>query len=460
MIAGDVNGMEDDQLLSVIDRLAAPAAIAGLVVAASASGATSGEIQRVISPGGIEAWLVTENTVPLIALNFAFVGGSVQDPAGKEGVAGMTAALLDEGAGDLDAQAFHRRLEETSVKLSFNGTRDNFTGEMRTLTKKRDEGFDLLRLALTKPRFDEEPVERIRAQMAARLRAEQTDPESIASREWFATAFPNHPYGRPPQGTLTSVAQISADDIRGFTRRVMARDTLKIAVVGDIDAATLAPMLDQVFGELPAKGELTPVPEITPKGLGAVRVIDLNVPQSVIQFGGSGLKRNDPDFMPAYVLHHILGGGSFSSRLYTEVREKRGLAYSVYSYLAPLDRAGLFLGGTATQNARAGESLTIIQNEIERLANDGPTAVELEKAKSYLVGSYPLRFDTSSKIAGQLVQIQLDELGIEYIDRRNSMIEAVTTEDIRRVADRYLKGDLLVTVVGRPDGIAARPARS
>jgi zinc protease len=441
-------------------RLAAPAAIAGLVAVATSSGASSAPIERVVSPGGIEAWLVTERSVPLIALNFAFVGGSTQDPAGKEGLANMLSSLLDEGAGDLDAQAFQRRLEETSVKLSFSASRDNFTGEMRTLTKNRADGFELLRLALSAPRFDQEPVERVRAQIEARLRSERSDPETIASREWFLLAFPDHPYGRPPQGTLETVARITSADLKDLAGRLFARDNLKVAVVGDIDAATLAQLLDQVFGSLPARADLVAVPETEPKNLGALRVFELNVPQSVIQFGGQGLKRKDEDFIPAFVLNHILGGGSFSSRLYTEVREKRGLAYSVYSYLAPLDRAGLFLGGTATQNARAAESLSIIQDEIRRLAVEGPTADELEKAKRFLIGSYPLRFDTSAKIAGQLVQIQLDELGIGYIDRRNSLIEAVTAEDIRRVADRMLTADLLVTVVGKPDGIAARPKRT
>jgi len=453
--------IEEDPMLGLLDpfgRIAATAVIGGFVAVATASSARSADIQRVVSPGGIEAWLVTERTVPLIAVNIAFRAGSAQDPAGREGTANMLASLLDEGAGDLDAQAFQRRLEETSVKISFGASRDNFTGEMRTLKTNQAAAFELLRLAVTAPRFDPEPVERVKAQTSARLRAELSDPEAIASREWFSLAFPDHPYGRPSKGTLDSVARVTADDLKALARRTMARDNLKVAVVGDIDAATLAPLLDQVFGALPAKAELVPVPETTPRGLGAVRVVELDVPQSVVQFGGQGLKRKDPDFMPAFVLNHILGGGSFTSRLYTEVREKRGLAYSVYSYLAPLDRAGLFLGGTATQNARAGESLTIIRREIDRLAQEGPSADELAKAKQFLVGSYPLRFDTSSKIAGQLVQLQLDELGIDYINRRNAEIEAVTAEDIRRVADRLFKSDLLVTVVGKPTDIAERPA--
>ena len=242
--------------------------------------------------------------------------------------------------------------------------------------------------------------------------------------------------------------------MRAFVGRVLARDTLKIAVVGDIDAATLAPLLDKVFGRLPASGQRLDVADAAPQGLGRRVVVDVDVPQTVLTFGWPGLKRSDPDFIPAFVLNHILGGGTFSSRFYREVRDKRGLAYSVYSYLMPLDHAGLMIGGVSTRNDRAAESLAVIEGEIARLAKEGPSAEELDKAKKYLIGSYALRFDTSGKIAGQLLQIQLDDLGIDYIHRRNGLMAAVTIEDIRRVAARLLHEKLLVSAAGRPVGLA------
>jgi zinc protease len=429
--------------------------LAGLIlVAPLPAGAT--KIERVITPGGIEAWLVQDHALPLISLELGFRGGSAQDPEDKAGVSHMVASLLDEGAGDLDAKTFHERLEERAVQLSFYSTRDHVRGSLRTLTEHREQAFDFLRLALTAPRFDVEAVERVRAKLLARLRRETTSPNDIASRRWWETAFGKHPYGRPVQGTLESVPRIGPEDLRAYVRRVFARDTLKIAVVGDIDAATLAPLLDRAFAALPAKAELAPVAAATPQGLGQQVFVELNVPQAVVTFGGLGIPRKDPDFIPAYVVNHIVGGGSFSSRFYREVRENRGLAYGIHSSLVWLDHAALFIGGTATRSDRVGQTIEIIERELRRIAEQGPTEEELAKAKAYLKGSYPLAFDSSSKIAGQLVHIQLDELGIDYINRRNDLIDAVTIEDARRAARRLLGGKVLVTVVGRPQGEPAK----
>ena len=410
-------------------------------------------IERVVSPGGIEAWLVRDKTVPLVSLDFAFRGGAIQDPADKAGVANMVASLLDEGAGELDAKAFHERLEEKAIQLGFSTGRDHVRGWLRTLKENRDAAFDLLRLALTAPRFDPQEVERVRGQVIARLTRETTNPSELSGKRWWSVAFPGHPYGRPVSGTLETVPRITADDLKDYTRRVFARDKLKVAVVGDIDAESTGALLDQVFGPLAAKADLAPVGAAQPAGLGRRVVVELDVPQAVVTFGGPGIARKDPDFMAAYIVNHILGGGSFSSRLYREVREKRGLAYSVYSQLVWLDHAAMLLGGTGTRAERAGETLDIIEQEIKRLAEAGPSEDELARAKSFLKGSYALGFDTSAKIAGQLVQIQLDELGIDYINRRSSLIDAVMIDDVRRVAKRLLDPGLLVTVVGRPQGL-------
>ena len=439
-------------MTAAITRLVAAAAL--VVFACGAQAAT--RIERVVSPGGREAWLVQDRSVPLVAMNFAFRGGANQDPPEKPGVAYLTAGLLDEGAGDLDTKAFAERIEQNAVELRFSAQRDNVTGALRVLRDRMDVGFDLLRLALTAPRFDAEPIERVRAQVLAALRRETTNPNNIASRLWWRTAFPDHPYGRPANGTLESVPLIGRDDVAAYARRVFARDQLKIAVVGDIDAATLAPLLDKVFGALPEKAELVSIKPAAIEGGGRRLYVDLKVPQAVLSFGGNGIARKDPDFIPAYIVNHILGGGSFSSRLYREVREKRGLVYSVYSYLLPLDRAALMIGGTQTRADRADETLNLIESEIRRMSGSGPTVAELEKAKSYLKGSYALNFDTSTKIAAQLVQIQIDDLGIDYIVRRNGLIDKVTLDDVRRAAKRLLDTGVLYSVVGRAGEIPAR----
>src|SRR5580704_18993477 len=325
------------------------AVIALLALPLFAPPALATTIERVVSPGGIEAWLVHEPAVPMIAVDFAFGGGAAQDPAGKAGTANLVASLLDEGAGDLDSKTFHARLERKAIELGFQAERDTLRGTLRTLTENRDEAFDYLRLALTQPRFEGTDVEIIRSQILSNLRRATTSPTDIASLRWWQTAFADHPYGRPVNGSLESVPTVTADDLKDYTRRVLARANLKIAVVGDIDAEAVKAMLDRVFGALPAEPDLKPVANVSPQGLGRRIVVKLDVPQAVVTFGGPGIARKDPDFMAAYIVNHILGGGAFSSRLYQEVREKRGLAYSVYDSLVWLNHTALFLGGTATR---------------------------------------------------------------------------------------------------------------
>ncbi len=436
----------------IISKLIAAGTIMSLALLSTAT-AQSGKdrIERIVTPGGIEIWHVRDNTLPMLSLEFAFKGGTAQDPVEKAGLAYIAAALLDEGAGNLDSRAFQEQLEERAISLSFTTDRDALRGSLKTLTENRDKAFELLKLALTAPRFDASEVERIKAQTLAMLRRRSTNPSNISGERWFARAFPNHPYGQPQQGTVESVAKITIDDLRAHHANVVARSTLKLASVGAIDGKELAVLVDQAFGALPKQGKLKTIVEVSPQALGEREIVDLDVPQTVITIGGAGLKRNDPDFIPAFVVNHILGGGTFSSRLYREVREKRGLAYSVYSYLAPLAHAGIFMSGVSTRNDRAAETLSIILDEIKVLADKGPSEDELTKAKSYLIGSFPLRFDTSGKVAGQLLEIQMENLGIDYIDRRNALVEAVSIADVRRVANRFLKdAGLLVTLVGRP----------
>jgi zinc protease len=439
--------------------IARRAVVALLALPLLAAPALATTIERVVSPGGIEAWLVHEPAVPMIAVDFAFVGGAAQDAPGKGGTASLAASLLDEGAGDIDAKTFHDRLERKAIELGFQAERDTLRGTLRTLTENKDEAFDYLRLAVTQPRFDATDVEVIRAQLLSMLRRASTSPTDIASQRWWQLAFADHPYGRPVNGTLESLPTVTIGDLKDYAHRVMARSNLKVAVVGDIDAEAVKVMLDRVFGALPAQPDLRPVANVAPQGLGRRVVVKVDVPQTVVMFGGPGIARKDPDFMAAYLVNHILGGGAFSSRLYQEVREKRGLAYSVYDSLVWLNHSALFIGGTATRADRANETLDVIDKEIHRLATDGPTAKELAEAKAYLNGSFVLNLDTSSKIAALLVQLQLDGLGIDYFTRRPEMINAVTLDDARRVAKRMLDGGMLVTVAGRPEGLVSTSAQ-
>jgi zinc protease len=438
-----------------MNRLSAFVAFACLTLLGAAPAASAMTIEKIVSPSGIPAWLVREQTVPLITLNYAFSGGSSQDAAEKSGTANLAADLLDEGAGELDGKAFHERMENHAIELGFRVGRDDFHGSLRALNEHRDEAFELLRLALTAPRFAADDVERVRGQELSGLLRDSTNPNTVASQQWWAAAFPGHPYGRESKGTMETLPRVTVDDLRDYVRRTFARNALTISVVGDVDAKTAGELIDRAFGGLPAKNDLRPVADVTPRGLGRRIVVNLDVPQAVVNFGGSGLARKDPDFMAGYIVNHILGGGSFSSRLYREVREKRGLAYGVSDSLIWFKHAAVIVGGTATQADRTADALTIIEAEKKRMAEEGPTPEELAAAKSFLKGSYALSLDTSAKIAAQLTQIQLDDLGIDYVTRRSAVIDAVTLDDAKRVAKRLYGGGMLVTVAGRPKGLTS-----
>ncbi len=403
---------------------------------------------------GIEAWHVASPVVPMIALSFTFEGGAAQDPEGKSGTAQMLSRLLDEGAGDLDSNAFQEALAARAIELSFHTGPDSIGGSLKTLLTHADEAIRLLALALAEPRFDAPAIERVRAQMIASLRYQQNDPGVLASRRYFRTAFPDHPYGRPSSGTIESVSAITRDDLVAMHRALIGRGGLKVAAVGAFEADGIAAMIQRAFGGLPEAGPLKPVPPTSIRELGSRIVVDLDVPQSVIRFGLPGIAWRDPDFIPAYVLNHILGGGAFTSRLFQEVREKRGLAYSVGTSLTSHRAVAMTWGYTATKNERVTEALDVIGDEISRLITDGPCDEELQKAKDYLTGSYALGFDTSTKIAGQLVQIAFEGMGMDYIARRNDMVANVTQADIRRAGARTLgAGNMLVVAAGRPTGM-------
>jgi zinc protease len=430
--------------------VAVAALLVGFLISLSPP-ANAMKIQTIKSPGGIEAWLVEAHEVPMMAMRFAFEGGSSQDPAGKEGLANFVTAMLDEGAGDLNSRQFQEGMEDISMRMTYEEAKDAFYGNFETLTANRPEAIKLLKLAINKPRFDADAVERIRQQLIAVLVYAARDPDKVAQEKWYAAAFAGHPYARPSNGTEKTVATITREDLEGYRKRVFAKDTLKVVAVGDIDAAQLGALLDEVFGDLPAKAELTPVAKTDPVTGGRQEVVDMNVPQSVAVFGLGAMARKDPDFIPAFVLNQILGGGGFASKLMEEVREKRGLAYSVYTYVYPYQHASIFSGGVATRNEAMGQSLDLIREELKKMADNGPSQEDLDNAKNYLIGSYPLRFDTNAKIATQLLGLRMDGFGPEYVDNRNAMIAAVTLDDMKRVGKRLLATDnLIVTIVGKP----------
>ncbi len=411
-------------------------------------------IKEVTSPGGITAWLVEGNTIPLIAMNFSFEAGTTSDPIGKEGTAHFLTGMMDEGADDMDGPTFQSRRDELAVKISFDAGLDQFEGTLQTLSKNKAEAFELLRKAVTAPHFETEAMERVRQQFLVSAKDDEQDPDKIAGRAWMKLALGDHPYARLSNGTPETIAKITPADLQDIHRRIFSRKGLKVSVVGDITAIELGKALDDIFGKLPDTDPPVQVQDAKISKGPITTVIERDIPQSIIVFGHEGLLRKDPDFFPAFVMSHILGGSGFASTLTTEVREKRGLTYGIGFGLNPLDHAGLYIGSVSTRNEKAGETLGIVKDVVKKMAEEGPDQATLDDAKTFLTGSYALRFDSNDKIAGQLLGLQQQNLGINYVNTRNGNIEAVTMEQVKAQAKRLLKADeLIVTVVGKPEGL-------
>jgi zinc protease len=446
----------------ILRRAAAARAVAAAALVAAAlfvpAPARAIDIKAVTSPKGVTAWLITDTSVPLISLQFSFRGGSALDPKGKAGLAELTPGLLDEGAGSYTSAQFQKALEDNSITLRFSTGLDSFGGSLRALNENRDQAIDLLRLALTRPRFDPEPLARVKGQMLAQVEREAERARDVADQVWHRTAFGEHPYARDVDGTRRTIPTITADDLKDFVKRRFGRDNLVIGVVGDITEGELATLLDRAFGDLPEKAAPWTIPQARFPGAGKVVVVERKIPQTVVQFGQPGVGVKDPDFYAATVMNYIMGGGGLTTRLADEIREKRGLAYSVYTSLVTYDYGEVLMGWVATRNARVKETLDLVRAEWTRMAKEPVSRQELDDAKAYLTGSYFTRLNSTSRIAGLLVGIQLDELGIDYLSRRNKLIEAVTVADIQRVARRLLKPEeLTVVLVGQPEGVTATP---
>ncbi len=413
------------------------------------------EIKQVTSPGGINAWVVEEPSIPFVALEIRFRGSASLDLPGKRGATNLMTGLLEEGAGGMTAQEFQTAREALAASFSFRAFDDTLSISARFLTENKAEALDLLHQALVDPNFDQDALDRVRAQVLSGLAGDEKDPNTIAGNVFNAAAFGDHPYGSSSDGTVESVSALTQADMVDAHRNALTRDQLFVAVVGDTTAEAVGEMLDDLLGALPETGPSSP--DYVDFGLeGGVTVVDFDTPQAVALFGHKGLKRDDDDFFAAFIINHVLGAGGFESRLMTEVREKRGLTYGISTFLVPKFHAEMMLGSVASSNATIAEAIDVIRAEWARMADEGMTADELAVAKTYLTGEYPLRFDGNAEIAKIMVGMQMIGLPPEYVVNRNDYVEAVTLEDINRVAAELLQPENLhFVVVGKPDGLAS-----
>ncbi len=439
-------------------RRGAWAIFAMVLAVLPAAGAQAIDIKEVTTPLGIKAWLVEDKSAPVVALSFSFAGGTASDPEGQLGVTSLMAALLTDGAGTLDAQAFRRKQEDAAASLGFGASLDRLSGTLRVLSANRDEGFELLRLALSQPRFDPDMVDQRRAQTIASLNQAEQRPQSVAGLTLMTTLFAGHPYANNPQGTREDLKALSPALLKRRATALLVRSGLIVSAVGDIGEGELARALDRAFGGL-VDGTVPPLPpEWKPPTKPRTVVVERPVPQSTALMALPGIARDDPDWYSAVVMNHVLGGGGQQSRLFNEVREKRGLTYGVSSGLRTYKRAALLVVSTASANERVAEAIRVVRAELTRMRTEGVTEQELADAKTYLSGALALSLDSSGSVASLMHSLQVDGLSPDHLVRREALIGAVKLDSVRRVARRLLREEMMTTiVVGKPVGVVSEP---
>lgn len=430
------------------------ALLAILCISFFATAASAAEVKEVVSAKGIKAWLVEEHSLPLVAVHVAFEGaGFAHDRSGQEGRANMAAQLLTEGAGDMDARAFNKALESRAITMNAGANEDLLEVSVQSLSEHKDLAFSYLSQMLAKPRFDKDAMERVRRQILASIKQAEQTPEYQMERAFMRQAFGDHPYAQPELGTSSSVGRLDTYDMQHYTETYMTQENMLVAVVGDVTPDELKTLLDKYFTGLPTKYKPdAKLAEVKIAKGGKPKVVDFAIPQTMIAFGLQGLKRNDPDYIPAYILNQILGGDGLSSRLWKEIREKRGLSYGVYSQMAPYSAGAVWKGSFSTRNEEAKNALAVLKDTLDTFAKDGPTEAELSDAKKYLTGSFVLNLDSNADLAAFLINMQYNRLGKDYLDKRNDMIEAVTRKQVQALAKQLIDTQALITVlVGKPD---------
>ncbi len=369
----------------------------------------------------------------------------------KQGLAQLLSNTLDEGAGDVTAKDYQAALRDHAIDLSFRSSRDNFSGNLRTLVRHKAEAFKLMKLAVTAPRFDAEAVERMRGANLSRIKSYLGEAEWIASRLLYDRIYAGHPYALNSGGTLATMQALSADDLRAEWKRIATRDKLVVGITGDLTKDEAVKIIDETFGALPAKTSVLPLQKSVMPKAGKPVFYAKDMPQTILSMAWDGIGVHDADYYAAVVMDYIFGGGGFSSRLMAEIREKRGFAYSIHSSLIPMQHSAVFVGKLATRNEKAQETISVLKQTLKNFSENGVSETELEGAKRFIVGSFAVNMDSNSSIVNFLTVMQLYNLGIDYMDKRNNLINSVSVKQVGEMAKRLVQLDKLqIVMIGNP----------
>lgn len=406
------------------------------------------KVEEVISKKGYKLWMIEDNYLPIVSIKIAFTkSGTAYDKEEKKGLSYMVTGLLDEGAGGISSFEYRKKLEALASTISFDVDEDNFYVNVKTLKDNLEETLKLLNLTLTKPNLKPEVIERIRNQILVIIQKKLESPQYVASKKFKESIFGEHPYSRTKYGNADTIKSISRENIVDYVNNTFSKENIVISVVGDVSKSKIKKLLDKYLKLEKGLREVVNIPDVNINKKKQHIKIPKGIQQSVVYFGSEGLKRSDKDFYPAYIMNHILGGGGFESRLLDTVREKNGLAYSTYSYLSTYHKAGLFVGYVGTDAKRVDKSISLIKKELNKLYKNGVTEKELSDAKDYLVNSYPLKMTKNENLATYLSVMQLEDLGIDFLEKRNDYVRSVTVEQVKNMAQRMLDVDKMTFVV-------------
>lgn len=400
-----------------------------------------------IRSGGVKAWVMKDNTLPIIAVKIAFKdAGYAHDPDGKEGLANFVSGTLNEGAGEYDSQTYQRLLDENAIALGFDADRDDFYITLKTVSGNLDLALKLLKSAFFEPLFNSEDIERVRAQIATSIVKAEESGDYLAAKKFSEVAYAGTAYAKQKDGNLETLKNISADDLINYVANNFARDNMIISIVGDVNDTSAQQIVAQLTEKLPQSAINKKIPDITALPKTEPQKVQINNPQTKIVFGNMGVKRSDPNFFAAYLLAHILGGDGFQSKLVYEVREKRGLAYYIGTDLNNMDHSDLLIGAVGTTADQEKAVINLIRSTYSKIYQNGVTKEELDAAKGYIMGSFALNLDKNEKLAAYLVMMQQENLGMDYLDKRNGYIDSVTLEQVNSVAKQLLAPDSLIFI--------------
>ena len=406
------------------------------------------EIQHWQTENGAEVYFVPAPQLPMVDARIVFAAGAARD-GDKPGVASLTNRMLSMGAAGMDADTIARKLERVGAATGQGSERDMAWVSLRSLVEpsKLDPAIDVLAQMMAKPDFPKADFDREQSRTLVALEQQQESPAEVAEKAFFKAVYGDHPYGHPPLGTKESIEALTRADLQAFHQRFYVARNAVVAIVGDLDRAAATKLAERLVAGLPAGEHAPPLPKVPALEKGQTQRIPHPSTQTHVRVGQPGIERGDPDYFPLYVGNYALGGGGLVSRLNEEVREKRGLSYSVYSYFYPMARKGPFLMAMQTRNDQTDQGLKVMRDTLRGYLKQGITADELKAAKQNITGGFPLRIDSNSDMVEYLAMIGFYKLPLDYLQRFDQRVEAVTSEQINDAFHRHLDPDDMVTVI-------------